>query len=186
MAYKEDNENFETIIGTDGKPMRILKDGGRARVSFFDAQAARQPLTDTERFVLEDAYWRERSRANRPGFRLDISDAGKERRQAVRDAYMARDQEQAEAWRGGAGVTGFGVNPDGPVGQREHDLCTVNGRPGRLRYNANGELQCYPDYPAGSEDRRTLDEKMDDHALRMQEEYDQYSRQQSEAYKTLR
>ena len=135
---------FTNIARTDDEAINddgTLRDGHGIRVSIQDAhKAARNSSPDAERYVLQDREWRERTRANRPGFRLDISDAGKERRQAVRDAYMARDQEQAEAWRGGAGVTGFSVNPDGPVGQRENDLCTINGRAGRLRYDENGEL----------------------------------------------
>ena len=55
--FYKDDENFEWVEGSDGKLVQVIKDGGRARVSFFDAQAARMPLTDAERYVLEDARW---------------------------------------------------------------------------------------------------------------------------------
>jgi hypothetical protein len=165
--FYKDDENFEWVEGSDGKLVQVIKDGGRARVSFFDAQAARMPLTDAERYVLEDARWREQTRANRAGFRYDISDTGKQRRQRVRDAYNEREREMAEAWKDMPPSSWFGCGTDanaesekrlggpntkfrgeagtGQRGSREGDICSINGAAGHLRYGEDGELYCRAD-----------------------------------------
>jgi hypothetical protein len=76
----DDDQNLEWIIDkTTGKPKQIIKDGGRLRVSLLDALAARdqssdfaarQQLSDAEKYVMRDAEWRRASYYNRPGWRI--------------------------------------------------------------------------------------------------------------------
>jgi hypothetical protein len=150
-----DDDNFETIIGRDGKRVRILKDGRSVHVRFRDAQAARgqaylprdgrQPLTDQQRRDL---------RGCQPGFRTLDSAQLRERQQIARDARAIAEQEMCEAWKHpplGLGRlrddNGFG----GFVGAREGDQCTVRGQeypdsfgaPGTLQ-RIGGKLVCVP------------------------------------------
>jgi hypothetical protein len=154
----DDDDNFETVIGHDGKPARILKDGRSVRVRFRDAQAARgqahaahdgrQPLTDQQRRDLQGC---------RPGFRTLDSDTYRERKAWARDAREIAEHEMCEAWKHpplGLGRlrddNGFGSR--GFVGAREGDQCTVRGQeypdsfgaPGHLE-RRNGRLVCVPD-----------------------------------------
>ena len=48
--------------------------------------------------------------------------------------------------------------------------------PGRLRVDNDCDLVCVPDHPRGRRDARILDEVVQDHQLRMAEEYDAYDR----------
>ena len=83
----EDNENLEWVIDeTTGKPVQIIKDGGRLRVSFFDAMAARHQLSDAEQYAIRDAEWRRSQAGNRPGFRFLNTDEAVQARQHVADA----------------------------------------------------------------------------------------------------
>jgi hypothetical protein len=66
------------------------------------------------------------------------------------DAY---DEEISRAWDNP--LTGEGSHEFG--GQQEGDLCTVDGYPGRLRYNKDGDLDCMADHPSSPRDRHTLD-----------------------------
>ena len=60
-----------------------------------------------------------------------------------------------------------------------------NKQPGRLRRDPDtGALVCVPDYDQRT-DNRTLDQVVQDHQLRMAEEYEAYSQRQGEAYRTL-
>ena len=199
--YQEEDNLYETIIGRDGKPKRVLRpkdsnllnilqDGERMRVSLFDSLAARdqqsdfaarKQLSDAERYVMEDMAHRHASAGNRPGFRYLATEEAKIARHRVRDAYAAYDQERESAWvdpnsNSGAGEQQF-------IGQREGDLCTRDGWPGRLRYNHEGDLECVLDHPNGSADHRTLDQRMEDHQLRMDEEYRAYARRKSEEWR---
>ena len=172
--YEEDDDNPFDERG-------ILKDGRTARVSFFDAAASRYQLSDAERYVMEDMAHRHASAGNRPGFRYLATDEAKIARQRVRDAYAAYDQERELAWadpnlNSGAGERQF-------IGAREGDLCSRDGYPGRLRYTDDGDLECVLDHLSGSADHRTLDQKMQDHQLRMDEEYQAYARRKSEEWR---
>jgi hypothetical protein len=146
----DDNDNFETIIGHDGKRVRILKDGRSVRVRFRDAQVARgqahvahdgrQPLTDQQRRDLLGC---------RPGFRTLDSDSYRERKAWARDAREIAEHEMCEAWKHpplglGRLRDGNGFGSGGFVGAREGDQCTINGAPGHLE-RRNGRLQCIAD-----------------------------------------
>ena len=104
-------------------------------------------------------------------------------RRETQEAYALRDREDAEAWRNPNNNPPSGANSTEFVGQREGDLVTVNGAPGRLRYNDEGDLIGVPDHPIGSRDTRTLNQIVQDHELRMREEYMQYDRDVMAAYK---
>jgi hypothetical protein len=154
----DDDDPFETVIGHDGKPARVLKDGRSVRVRFRDAQAARgqapaahdgrEPLTDQQRRDLQGC---------RPGFRTLDSAQLRERQQIARDAREIAEREMCEAWRNpplglGRLRDGNGFGSGGFVGAREGDQCTVRGQeypdsfgaPGHLE-RRNGRLVCVPD-----------------------------------------
>ena len=149
-----DDDNFETIIGHDGKRVRILKDGRSVHVRFRDAQAARgqaylprdgrQPLTDQQRRDLLGC---------RPGFRTLDSDTYRERKAWARDAREIAEYEMVNAWRNPP--KGLGRLADGNGGKFgsqgvEGDVCTVRdggvneGAPGHLR-RVGGVLRCIAD-----------------------------------------
>jgi hypothetical protein len=60
-------------------------------------------------------------------------------RQEAAAAYRAYDAEKATEWMGNP-PTGAGSR--GPIGQRAGDLCTLNGWPGRLRRDTEGNFYC--------------------------------------------
>ena len=169
-----------------------LRDQHSVRVSMLDAMAARAQFTDEVRIT--DAADLPLG-LHRPGFRVA---AGQTRDSSH---YRAYDQEQASAWQNNP-PTGTGSNansgaiPNASTGnrfsqQREGDLCMCeevgpnNKQPGRLRRDPDtGALVCVPDYDQRT-DKRSLDSRMQDHALRMSEEYEAYDRQQAQAYRTL-
>ena len=169
----------------DGNLLNILQDGERLRVSLMDAMAARdEQLSDADRYVLADQEWREKTRANRAGFRYDISDAGRQRRQRVRDAYDEVNAANAEAWRslGGENTKFRGEAGTGQRGSREGDICSINGAAGHLRYGEDGELYCRAD---GIEDldKNSPEEAISDARANSYADYDAYI---SNCYKTLR
>jgi hypothetical protein len=89
----DDDTNFETIIGPDGHPVRILRDGGRIRVGLMMADAARRGSA-----VLHDGYGR--AVGHRPGFVLTDDS------QRIRnEAYAASVRELANAWHASPGDT---------------------------------------------------------------------------------
>ena len=86
--YEDDDENFETIIGHDGKPVRVLRDGGRITVSMMMADAARRESTP----LLHDGYGG--SVGGKPGF--IVSDVS---RAILDEAYRQSVIELNDAWR---------------------------------------------------------------------------------------
>jgi hypothetical protein len=141
------------------------------------------------------------ARLHQPGPRYLTADAARARRdKAV--AYAAYDAEAANAWR--SPPTGAGANPNGPIGQREGDLCTINGAPGHLQM-VNGALQCVPDnsddeeledfgaegsaFAAKTSERRRMssarsDQAARDHAVRMRDTYAAYDAEIAQAWKS--
>lgn len=87
MRY-DDDANFETIIGHDGKPKRVLRDGGRMTVGLMMADAARRGTTLRFADGRTDAPI-----GSRPGF---ITDGN---RTASDDAYRQMCDELQNAWR---------------------------------------------------------------------------------------
>jgi hypothetical protein len=156
-----DDDAFETIIGHDGKPARVLKPGRTARVSLQMRDSmrrdhppihdGRQPLSDADRQAL---------RGCTPGFRTIDSQQIRERRQRARDAREIAEQEMCDAWKNppkGLGRwhddngNGNGVGSQGFRGQQEGDQCVVRGAefpddfgsPGTLQ-RRGGQLVCVP------------------------------------------
>jgi hypothetical protein len=152
----DDDDPFETVIGHDGKPARVLKDGRSVRVRFRDAEAVRaqplhdgrQPLTDQQRREL---------RGCKPGYRVLVDSASQRQRRAQLDAaYAESEAAMCAAWK--RPPLGLGRLVDnGRFGQQfEGDQCTINGEPGHLR-RVGGTLRCVPD----DEDDRDIDEIFD-------------------------
>ena len=81
---------------------------------------------------------------HRPGWRGE--DGGNVGDQLVRNGhrrdlaelYTRHNDELANEWRSGNPPTGFGSKEF--IGQREGDLCTIDGWPGHLRPGQDGEL----------------------------------------------
>jgi hypothetical protein len=149
------DDRWETVIGHDGKPARILKDGRRVRVPAYlrDGRSlvynVNKSLTDAERMQLASC---------RPGFRTVDSQHIRERQQFAADARAVAEHEMCEAYkhaRSGVGVSFGRYDANGSNGgfrgQQEGDACTVRGpefpddfgSPGVLR-ERNGALVCVP------------------------------------------
>jgi hypothetical protein len=75
---------------------------------------------------------------HRPGARYDVLVRDRHRREAAA-AYRAYDAEKATEWMGNPPT---GAGSKGPIGQREGDICNLNGWPGRLRKDAKGNFYC--------------------------------------------
>ena len=162
----------------------ILKDHHKVRVSMLDAATARGEIEST-RFTDTGMRITDATDSplglHRPGFRVPAGNQLRDSKRALADAYRAYDRDRENSWvdpnsNSCAGEQQF-------IGQREGDLCTRDGWPGRLRYNHEGNLECVLDHPNGSADHRTLDQKMEDHQLRMDEEYRAYARRKSEEWR---
>jgi hypothetical protein len=119
----------------------ILRDGEtlRVRMTMMDsALSDRLRVTDAAGSAVG---------LNRPGFRL--LRGGNAGDQLARDrlaemrseAYRLADEANVNAWKNPP----IGVGSRGPIGQREGDLCMINGFPGHLRPDANGRLTCVAD-----------------------------------------
>lgn len=123
MPRQDDDDNFETIIGHDGRPVRVLRDGRSLRVSMM----MRDSLPPLQRAVMLDSFSRDAARTarNKPGFRR-LNDA--EATDAVAQAYESYDAELTTAWQRDA------KQPDGayPLSAGEGTPCTVDGAPGTL------------------------------------------------------
>jgi hypothetical protein len=132
------DDDFETIIGHDGKPARVLRDGHSLHVRFRDAQAARgqQPHSDG-RQKLTDADNRELAGC-RPGYRMIDNEQMRERRQWAADAYAEVEHRLSTAWKDQGNGRRFGTQGV------EGDQCTIDGAPGHLRRVA-GQLRCIAD-----------------------------------------
>jgi hypothetical protein len=197
---KHPDPNQEYVFDDSGREIAVIRDGATMHVSLLDAMAARgEHMTYAEQRLTQYDEWQRHSYYNKPGFRtyeqiLGDSAEGKAARQRVADANLEYERRVTSAYRQdnifeentdrfskpptGAGASQF-------IGAREGDLCTINGWPGRLRPDENGSLQCVADHDPQN-DHRSLADKMEAHSLRMQEEYEDYCRRQSDAWKTLR
>jgi hypothetical protein len=165
-----DDDQFETKM-IDGRPVRILKDGGRMSFGLFAMDQADKILKDTvaamdKQPVLDAA-------AHRPGHRLSRDAYA---RDEVIAAYHDYNRELTSAWQGnppsGQGSTGFVEKTgEGKAG----DSCTLDGNRGTLQY-VDGELVCVPDgrhERYKGKDGATMQR---DHAQRMSEIYAAHDR----------
>jgi hypothetical protein len=136
----------------------IMRSGVIARhQQFADGRA----LFDSGQLVVTD-FDSTGSSGNRPGWRCSDSPI---HRQAMNDARAAYLHDLQTAYKN---PSEFGER--GMIGQREGDLCTIDGRAGRLR-SVNGQLRCVlPDRGTGempdadddvdtASDRRTVDHR---------------------------
>jgi hypothetical protein len=126
MRYEAENEDDVFEWRNDKK---ILRDGARLRVPLQMRDSLRQArITDGLGGT----------NLHRPGFRVgdrSLHDA----KQAAYDAY---ETEMQNAWRNPTGTqTGAGS----PMGEREGDICTIDGYPGHLLRGPDGKLTCIPD-----------------------------------------
>jgi hypothetical protein len=88
MPNEYDNDpNFETIIGQDGRPVRVLRDGGRATVGLMMADAARRGSA-----MLHDGHGGRVG--SRPGF--IVNDAAERTR---REAWEQSCHDLRDAWK---------------------------------------------------------------------------------------
>ena len=179
--FKYTRVTDDEAINADG----TLKDGHCIRVSMRDAQQARdQQLSDADRYVLADQQWRERTRANRPGFRYDVSDAGKHGVKllgTLMTSVNARWSKHGGSL-GGPNTKFRGAAGTGQRGSREGDICSINGVAGHLRYSENGELYCRTD-GIDDLDKNSPEEAISDARVNSYADYDAYI---SNCYKTLR
>jgi hypothetical protein len=91
--HEDDDQNFETIIGHDGNPTQVLREGRSYRVSMMmhDANSVQRAIA-AARAQLHDGFGG--PVGGKPGF--VVSDAG----QATRDqAYRQMCDELRNAWR---------------------------------------------------------------------------------------
>jgi hypothetical protein len=126
--HVDEDEDFEIINGK-----RVLRDQHRIRVRLADAKRSRDrsiPLTD--------GRGAPHMVGHRPGFVIDASRAA---RDAKAKAYEAYEHDLANRWRTRDDDPN-GAGSSGPIGQREGDLCTLNGFPGVLRPGPDGKLVC--------------------------------------------
>jgi hypothetical protein len=151
MNRYDDDDNFETIMDPiDGKPARVLRDGGRYRVSMTmrDSSPAIRRVTDGSGGTGDGLQ--------RPGFRVRADDA--RAKQAVLDAYRQRDFEDSQAWRVDAEETWGEAGAQCTVREGGRD----EGAPGHLRRVGN-RLVCVPDNP-GRADSATAQQRVRDAA----------------------
>jgi hypothetical protein len=198
----DDDPNFEIVPGLDGRPVKILRDGGRIRVSMSARDSL--SLTPLQRSVADAALadqrrgrrvkydpagrlvsWEEEEtddalpvhdgRGNPCGHRPGFLITTDQRARAAKlRAYHDADVAAQNAWRNPP--TGFGSR--GPRGQQAGDLCTIDGAPGHLQLRG-GELVCVPDRrsdrPDPASDHRTVAQRVADHARVMEREYSLYN-----------
>jgi hypothetical protein len=106
------DDDFETVIGSDGHPVRILRDGGRVRVPLQmrdNDTVPDRPLTtdemhrsmlDHRRAALVTDGTQDPWALSRPGFRYPTNRSlYDQQRQKVLDAYRDVEEENANAWR---------------------------------------------------------------------------------------
>jgi hypothetical protein len=114
MATYHDDANFEIVIGSDGRRVRILRDGGRVRTPMFMRDGRSNPsmtplqhgvathhaLTDATGSTDEFAF-------SRPGYRIMHDAAARDAREA---AYQQYEDELLNAWKA---PNGFGIGNSG-------------------------------------------------------------------------
>lgn len=124
----DDDENFETVM-VNGRPTKVLRDGHRARFRMTDSRPATLGLHDGRGGVV----------GHRPGFVVATDAAALN--DAKAKAYDEVEAAMTSAWMDP--ITGAGSHD--LIGQREGDLCTLNGFAGRMRRGQDGKLTCVVD-----------------------------------------
>jgi hypothetical protein len=163
----DDSDDFETVIGHDGEPVRVLRDQRKLRVSLHDAQRLRgEPW-------LHDGRGTGFPVGHRPGFIVDANPAAQD---AKARAYQDYEHDLVNAWkRGDAAPAGAYPFRQDLIGTS----CTVDGRAGRL-VEQDGWLVCVPNKQPrsfiGSDPEPASDSDVRDHASRMRDLYNAYDR----------
>ncbi len=126
----DDDDDFELI---DGR--HVLKAGRRFRVPIS--------MMDSNQRVVRQHFSRLHDGLGgpagcRPGFVFSDDASMSDARAQIRSDYI---QQISDAWQ----TTPTGAGSGEIIGQREGDICTINGAPGHLRRGPNDELQCVPD-----------------------------------------
>jgi hypothetical protein len=129
IDLSDDSDDFETVM-VNGVPTKVLKDGRRVRFRMTDSRPATLDLHDGRGGLV----------GHRPGF-VVATDAAL-LNDAKAKAYDEVEAAMTSAWQNP--LTGAGSHD--LVGQREGDVCTINGWPGHMRCGQDGNLTCVPDH----------------------------------------
>jgi hypothetical protein len=143
-----DDDAFETVIGRDGRPVKILRDKTttRIRMSMRDANTVAGQIAASKQHVHDGTDYP--YALNRPGSRF--SDGVNH--DAAREAYEQATRDSEAAWRGGPGNSNYGYTPAPGLkvgeflGAREGDVCMTDDthEPGQLVRGDDGRLTCRP------------------------------------------
>jgi hypothetical protein len=200
------SDNFETVIDVDGRRVKILRDGHRARVPLMVRDSANPALTPLPRAVgsrrITDGSGHSDG-LHRPGYRRLVDDAAL--LDAKAKAYAAYDAEIVCAYqtplglggnsrRRGAAVTGSneeGVCPDcGGEGEINGQTCQRCGGSGEINDYEDIEDDIVADVEIHTEglsrnrtDNRSINQIMRDHQTHMTTVYAAYDRELSEAWR---
>ena len=118
---------------------------------------------------------------NRPGFRLRIGD----NRKAQNDAISAYDKEISNRWKCGDGqqvcssCSGSGIDPDDP-----DDSCIDCGGSGVTNIDNGYEQSAGEAFQNTAADKRTVDQRVKDHARNMARIYDAYDQNLGQMYRS--
>jgi hypothetical protein len=196
-AYDDDSE-FEVIRGIDGRPVRVLKDGGRVRISMamrdsmlredrrssgrkrkYDPQGREQGSEEWEEET-DDAMLLHDGRGGRPGHRPGFaitSDAAV--RSAKLRAYRDYDADLTSAWRHPT-ADGEGYDPEDigePCTCKGEDFPADFGSPGTIR-RVGSRIICVPNKrrsaPDPASDHRSVADMIKSHQARMRDVYARY------------
>jgi hypothetical protein len=94
-----DNDPFETIIGHDGRRVRVLRDGRRRQTPMFlrDAMTPLQREIATKRARITDGNGNcDELAFSRPGYRIIVDAAARDARAAAYAEYL---DDLTNAWR---------------------------------------------------------------------------------------
>jgi hypothetical protein len=176
-----DDDNFETIVGQDGKSARVLRDKGRLRVSM--SARDRDSLTPLQKAIaadtaartgnrITDGYGNRGLNLQRPGFRLQQAHDTRQQ-QIVEDSYRAYDKRMTYAHRLHDGET---LCPacagEGIINGETCDRCSGDG----VVDDNFGDSKLGSSNDTGSNDSRT---KADDRA----KAYESYDRDLQNAFR---
>jgi len=166
-----DDENFETVIGVDGRPVRIVRDGRVLRTSMFAKDSMMTPVQravrdDAERHRIVDAFGGS-SGLNRPGFRFSSNVFS---RDAAIVEYARYEDEISNAWR--SPQTGAGEEED------EEEVDRVVAETER-HYGSNPIPRKRPPRT----DSLPVDQMVRDHRQNMARLYDQYNHDVANAWR---
>jgi hypothetical protein len=147
----DNDDNFEVKM-VDGRPVRILKDGGRMSFGLFTMDQADAVLKNTVAAMDKQPVFD--AAAHRPGHRLSRDVYA---RDGVIAAYSDYQKELVEAYKSphdnsevtGQGSGGFSRDPDG-VGVEGDSCKTGGGDRGRLVDLGEGRLVCVAEPHASS------------------------------------